>query len=89
MLKPKGSILLINRTEALDEILISLQNKAGNIQIIPLYSKENQVAKRVVVVAQKTLRGITKILPPFYTHNEDGTYTTKAEQILRNGLGYF
>ena len=66
-----------------------MQNKAGNMQVIPLYSKESQVAKRVVVVAQKTAKGITKILPPFYTHNEDGTYTVKAECILRGGQGYF
>ena len=40
-------------------------------------------------LAQKTAKGITKILPPFYTHNEDGTYTAKAECILRGGQGYF
>ncbi len=89
MLKPKGSILLINRAEALNEIMVSLQNKAGNMQIIPIYSKNNQVAKRVVVVAQKGAKGITKILPPFYIHNEDSSYTPKAELILRGGVGYF
>ncbi len=89
MLKPKGYILLINRAEAINEILLSMQNKAGNIQIIPLYSKENQVAKRVVVIAQKGAKGITKILPPFYIHNIDGSYTLKAENILRKGIGFF
>lgn len=89
MLKPKGYLLLINRAEAINEILISLQNKAGSIQILPMYSKQNQDAKRVVVIAQKTAKGITKILPPFYTHNQDGTYTPKAQSILRLGKGYF
>ena len=89
MLKPKGYLLLINRAEAINEILVSLYNKAGNIKILPMYSKENQSAKRVAIIAQKTAKGITQILPPFYTHNEDGTYTTKAETILRGGVGYF
>ena len=89
MLKPKGYILLINRAEAINEIMLSLQNKAGNIQVLPMYSKENQTAKRVAVIAQKGARGITQILPPFYTHNVDGSYTKKAETILRGGLGFF
>ncbi|MBR5154149.1 MAG: methyltransferase domain-containing protein [Alphaproteobacteria bacterium] len=88
-LKPKGYILLINRAEAIDEILNALQGKAGNIRILPMYSKENQDAKRVAVIAQKGGRGITKILPPFYTHQENGEYTSKAESILRQGVGYF
>ena len=89
MLKPKGHVLLINRAEAINEILSAMYNKAGGIQILPIYSKVGQDAKRVAVIAQKGSRGISKILPPFYTHNADSTYTTKAQQILREGLGYF
>ena len=89
MLKPKGYILLINRAEAINEILQAMHNKAGNIEILPIYSKEGQNAKRVAVIAQKGYKGITKILPPFYTHNSDGSYTTKAQSILREGFGYF
>ena len=88
-LKPKGYILLIHRAEAINEILQSLSKKAGDIRIVPFYSKEHQVAKRVAIIAQKGSKAITQILPPFYTHNEDGTYTNKAESILRMGKGYF
>lgn len=89
MLKPKGYLLLINRAEAINEILMALHNKAGDIQILPMYSKEGQEAKRVAVIAKKGAKGITRILPPFYTHNEDGSYTEKAQSILRLGQGYF
>ena len=89
MLKPKGYILLINRTEAINEILEAMSNKAGNIEVLPIYSKIGQNAKRVAVIAQKGYKGITKILPPFYTHNEDGSYTIKAQSILREGTGFF
>ncbi len=89
MLKPKGVILLINRAEAINEIINAMQNKAGNIQILPIYSKLGQDAKRVAVIAEKTSKAITKILPPFYIHNEDSSYTDKAEAILRHGKGYF
>lgn len=89
MLKPKGYILQINRTEAINEILSALHNKAGNIQILPIYSKQKQSAKRIGVIAQKGSHGLTKILPPFYTHNEDGSYTELAQSILCLGQGYF
>ena len=89
MLKPKGYMALINRTEALNEILAAMHNKAGNIQILPLYSKQGQLAKRVIVIAQKGSHGSTSILSPLYTHNNTGEYSDSAEQILRAAKGYF
>ena len=89
MLKPKGYLLVINRAEALNEIITAIDKKAGSINIVPFYSKVGQDAKRVAIIAQKTAKGITKILPPFYTHNDDGSYTDKAQSILRLGKGYF
>lgn len=89
MLKPKGYIALIHRTEALNEIVSAMYNKAGNIQILPLYSKEGQRAKRIIVLAQKGSHGVTSILPPLYTHNENGEYSEQAERILRQAKGYW
>ena len=89
MLKPKGYIAIIHRTEALNEILRAMHNKTGNIQILPLYSKEGQAAKRILIVAEKGSHGPTSILPPLYTHNEVGEYTATAEKILRQAQGYF
>lgn len=89
MLKPKGYLLMINRAEAINETLSALNNKAGDILILPIYSKHEQNAKRIAVIARKGAKGITKILPPFYTHNYDGSYTEKAQSILRLGQGYF
>ena len=89
MLKPFGYLYLINRAEAVSETLTALYNKAGNIQIVPIYSKENQVAKRVMIIAQKDSKTPAKILSPFYTHNQDGSYTDRAEKILRQGMSFF
>jgi tRNA1(Val) A37 N6-methylase TrmN6 len=88
MLKPFGYLYMINRAEAVSETMIALSNKAGNIQIIPLYSKENQNAKRVMIIAQKDSKTPTKILPPFYTHTADGSYTAQAQKILRDGKSF-
>ena len=89
MLRPKGEIFFINRVEAINESLAVLHNRAGDIRIFPLYSKPGQEAKRILVAAKKGSRGMTKVLPPLYTHNEDGSYSPQAEQILRQAKGYF
>lgn len=40
MMRPKGHFYMINRTEAVTEILSALRGKAGAITIVPLYSKK-------------------------------------------------
>lgn len=89
MLKPFGYLYFIHRTEAINEFITALHGKAGGIKIIPIYSKQNQNAKRVMLIAQKDSKTPSIILPPFYTHHEDGSYTKAAEQILRLGKSFF
>ena len=89
MLAPYGYFYMINRAEALPQILTFLQDKAGEINIIPLYSKSQQNAKRVIVTARKNSKAPAIIHPPFIIHNDDSSYTTKAEQILRLGKTFW
>jgi len=88
MLKPFGTLYLIHRAEALDEILSVLYAKAGDINVLPIFSKEGQNAKRVIIKAQKDSKAPLKILPPLIVHNSDG-HTKAAEAILRDGKSYF
>ena len=88
MLKPFGTLCLIDRAEALDEILSLLYRKTGNIQILPVYSKKGQDAKRVILLAQKDSKASVRILNPLIVHDEKG-HTKAAEQILRDGKSYF
>ena len=88
MLKPYGFLYLIHRAQALDEILNILQKKAGNICIVPIYSRAGQAAKRVMIMAQKTSKAPLKILPPLVVHTQNG-HTKAAEQILRDGKSFF
>ena len=89
MLKPFGRLYFIHRSEAIDEFMTALRSKAGGITIIPIYSKPNQSAKRIMIMAQKDSKAPSVILPPFYTHNPDGSYTVEAERLLRKGQSFF
>lgn len=88
MIKPKGWFYIVNRAEAVNEILSDIHGKLGHIEIIPLYSKTGQKAKRVIIRAQKDNHTATAVLPPFIIHEADGSYTGQAQKILRSGSGF-
>lgn len=89
MLKPKGFFYMINRAEAIDDILYNIKGKLGNIKVVPIYSKENQDAKRVIVIAQKDSKAATSINKGLIVHNADGKYSQIANAILREGKSFF
>lgn len=86
--KPFGKIYIINRAEALPEICSIFSDKAGNLQILSIYSKQKQNAKRILICAQKDSKAPCRLLPPFFTHSDDGSYSEAAQKILRSGLGF-
>ena len=84
MAKPFGKICLINRAEALLQICHFFLGKAGNITVLPIFTKPDQAAKRVIVTAQKDSKAPCRILPPFTVHTPSGEYTDEAAAILRD-----
>lgn len=87
MIKPQGYFYMINRAEALSDILNIIGGRLGEIQIYPLYSKEDQKAKRVIIRARKDSKAPLVIAPPLIIHSANGKYTNEAEAILRGGEG--
>lgn len=85
VLVEKGTITIINRMSALDELLIALNKSFGGINILPIMSKITSSASRVIVQAKKGSRSELKLLPPLILHENDGSYTKKVEYVLRNG----
>lgn len=88
MTKPFGKIFMVNRVEALPQICSVLNGKAGNITILPIYSKKGQPAKRIIISAQKDSKAPCVVSKPFYVHAENGEYTPEAQKILREGKSF-
>ena len=86
MLRPQGCFYMINRAEAITEILACLHGRMGAVRIVPLFSKPGQDAKRVIVAARKDSKAPTIICPGLTVHNSDGSYTPAAHKILRLGF---
>ncbi len=85
MIRPQGAFYMVNRAEALDEILSVLHGRLGGIEIFPLQSKLGHSAKRVIVRARKDCKTPLKIHPFLTIHNTSGEYSEAAKRILYEG----
>ena len=79
-----GTITLIHRADKLGDILSSLRQKCGGIQILPIHPFADVAAKRVLVRAIKISRASLRLLPPLIVHDrQGGGHTKQVEDILR------
>jgi tRNA1(Val) A37 N6-methylase TrmN6 len=81
---PKGSITLIHMPQAMPELLPMLGRRFGAITLFPLFPKEDEQAVRVIVQGRKGSRAGMRLLPGLVLHEADGSYTAKAEAVLRH-----
>ncbi len=80
----RGFISIIIDIVRIPEVISILNEKCGAIRLFPLYSKENDICKRAIVKARKESKEPFSIAKGLILHNEDGSYTENANEILRN-----
>lgn len=83
LLRPQGILTLIYRADGLADVLNALGD-FGTIAVVPVFSKPNAAAIRIVVRAVKGSRGALTLCPGLLL-NADGRPTRAAEAILREG----
>jgi len=83
--RPGGTVTMIHRADRLDEILTEWKDGAGDITIVPLWSKPSQPARRVIVQAKVGSNGPIVLHPGIRLHDDDGSDTDEAQAILRGG----
>lgn len=83
IMKQGGTLCVIYRTENLGELIACCQGRFGNLEILPIHSRKDEPAKRVVVRGIRGSRAPMAILPGFVVHEEDGSFTTKADAIFK------
>jgi len=85
--RAKGWLTVIARSEALTEILTAMALKLGNIEVIPIVSKQGEDAKRVIVRGVMNSRAPLRLRSPIVMHLKSGKRSAIAEKILRLGEG--
>lgn len=78
--EPAGTLLIIHRSDRLEEILGHLGRLGwGDVTV-----KRLPPAARVLVRARRADRPVRRDAPPLTLHRPDGRYTDEAEAILRH-----
>lgn len=83
LLKPGGSLVLIHRAEALGEVLDALQDRFGDVRVLPVHPRREAPAARIVVAARKARRGPLALLPALVMHGVDGAFTEQCDAAQR------
>lgn len=87
MAAPGGTATLIHRAEALDRLLAVLKPRFGGLRVFPLFPREGEPARRVIVQGVKASRAPLVLTRGLVLHGEDGAYTPEAEAVLRGAEG--
>lgn len=83
-IRAKGTFTMIHRPEMLGEILMILEQKLGGIEIIPIYSKAGQPAKRVIIRGVLGSKKPTTLCQGIVLHTQSDKPTSSAKKVLRN-----
>ncbi|HVW74706.1 MAG TPA: methyltransferase [Rhizomicrobium sp.] len=78
-----GFFTAIIRADRLAEALAALPTEGVNI--LPLWPRVGEAAKRVILQVRKGSRAPFALLPGLVLHQVDGTWTEGAEAVLRRG----
>lgn len=83
---PGGRLTLVHRADRLVALLAGLaDSRFGAIEILPLWPKPGEPARRVILRAVAGSRGPTVLHPGLVLHQPGGAYTAETEAILGGG----
>jgi tRNA1(Val) A37 N6-methylase TrmN6 len=85
LLQPQGSLTLIWRADGLAEVLAALAGRFGAIAVLPVHSRPDDIAIRVLVRAEKDSGAPLAVLPGLSLNDAAGRPSQPAEAILRHG----
>lgn len=83
-LKTGGTLVMIHRADRMSEILAVLERRRwfGSLAVFPLYSRQGDDAKRVIIRARKERFAPMVLKAGLVIHEKDGKYTKGAQEIL-------
>ena len=88
MIRPRGTVTMINRAEALGQMLAAMEDRFGDIRVAPLFPRAGAPATRVIVQAVKGTKAPLQLLPGLVLHGEGNGFTLGANAVLREGLAF-
>ncbi len=83
--RPGGSMTMIHKADALEGVLRALSRRFGSLRVLPIHSRADEPAQRILVQGIKGSRAPLQILPGFIVHEKNNSFTARANSVLRHG----
>ncbi len=84
LLKFRGYFAMVHRPDRLVDIIELMKKHCLEPKRVQFcHSKLDKPAKVLLIEGVKNANPSLKVLPPLYTHNEDGTYSQKIKDMFR------
>lgn len=83
--KPKGTLTIVHRADALAKLLTHLESRFGGLTIFPLFPREGEPASRILIQGRKGSRAPLRIARGMVLHGSGNMFTPAANAILREG----
>ena len=83
LLKNNGTLGIVHRPERLVDIIESMRKyniEPKKIRLV--YPKKDKEANILLIEGTKNGKPGIKILPPLYSHDEDGSYTLEVQEFF-------
>jgi tRNA1(Val) A37 N6-methylase TrmN6 len=84
----RGTVTMVHRADSLGKILMSMEEKFGDIRVAPLYAREGTAASRVIVQGVKGSKAPMQLLPGLILHGDGNAFTPDADAVLREGMAW-
>jgi tRNA1(Val) A37 N6-methylase TrmN6 len=79
-----AALTLIHRADKAGEVLAAFEGRLGGAELIPIYPRAGEPAKRILARARKGSRAPLRLLPGLTLHDGSGAkYAPEVEAILR------
>jgi tRNA1(Val) A37 N6-methylase TrmN6 len=89
LLRPNACLTLIHRADRLNDIVTELDKRYGRLEIIPLWPRAGEAARRVIVRALKDRKSPPVLHAGLVLHDSEGHYTPEADKVLKSGQSLF
>lgn len=87
-LKSGGGFTMIHRADYTDKIVRALGPRFGAVEIIPLWPRAGEAARRVIIRAVKGRKSACILHPGIVLHEAEGEYTAAADAVLKAGEAF-
>ena len=85
MAKPKGTVTIIHRADALPDLLKGVEGKLGGLIAFPLWPSEGSDANRILLQGVKGSRAPLTLARGLVLHAIPDGFTADADAVLRGG----